>query len=995
MRTRSLIPALISLLIALAAVVPALAGPNDQTPPYPGDMSVAGILAAIANGEDPAIFETVLPEGSLGSIRDFVRETRAMGLTSRSGRITVFTPGPLNVNANTNHVGDAIGETQSEVAVAVYRDTVVVGWNDSRGFVAGNTLSSFAYSTDGGVTFVDGGNMPLDFATSQAFGDPGIDTDERGNWYYNQIYTRAAGAPGPTAEQDIGVHRGRFNGVGVMVWNVPVMASIGTAASGNLDKCLLAADRVTGNVYVAYTRFTATPQIEIVRSVTTGATWGAAWVLDADVAITSSKQGARPICGPAGEVYVVWEKFANYINCPDGAGNVTNTTGVIGFSRSLNFGATYDPQTVVGTVDHSWTWSGPGDLRERGNDFPDIAVDRSGGPYNGRIYVTWHESATWTSNLSAGAVRAEAADAANNNPGGAELFVIGENVTGSISSNGDFDYWTFSATQGQNLFFDLDPQGFNCGITGTSRGMRLRLWATQSPYPNPTGFPDTLLAASALGTFADRIVWTAPRTGSYLIRLQRSSGTVPFTYLLRVRNLTFGAPNAGRDARDVVVAMSSNQGGVWGPEQRVNDDAAGLENRRPFIAADGNGHVHVFWHDSRSPGLGTNAALTSVFGTTSRDGGATWTPNYCVTDQLSFFSFNTLAIPNLGDYNQAMASGDCVFPAWSDQRLSTGDVRTPGTNTFTAGLGPEAYTTKVQFQHSVTCPANEIDLGGSSATLTFRGNNTGTVPDRYNWYLTEQNGWYSGPTSGTTGPINPSSFFDIFVQLDLPLNCSPSTNDTLSWKVQPVGDPDGGQTCYTVVTCDRPVATLVSGFLAWRATDGVTLAWSSSAIGQVQAWNIYRGASPDGGFERLNDQPITMSLGGDFRFRDIRPADGTVYYRLSGIFSDGHERPVETIAFANGRVTRSLEFRLAGSNPFTGSTTIGYALPSRAPVRIDVYNVAGERVRTLVNTVQDAGAYSEPFSLRSGETPLGAGVYFVTLTFGNEKPRTLRVVALE
>src|SRR5207245_1779802 len=111
-----------------------------------------------------------------------------------------------------------------------------------------------------------------------------------------------------------------------------------------------------------------------------------------------------------------------------------------------------------------------------------------------------------------------------------------------------------------SLLFDLDPQGFVCGVTGTSDGMRMRLFATQNPYPNPTGFPDSVLAASSLGAFAQRIVWTAPKTGSYLVRMQRTSGVTPFTYTLRVRSLSFGAPNPARDARDIVVVRSTNQG---------------------------------------------------------------------------------------------------------------------------------------------------------------------------------------------------------------------------------------------------------------------------------------------------------------------------------------------------------------------------------------------------------------------------------------------------
>ena len=584
--------------------------PNDETPTFPGDVSVAGLAALDALGELGE--DAVLPEGFRDVVRQYVSRTRALGLTSRSGRVSLLS-GPTNVRAN-DPTGDAIGETQAEVAVAVNGDTVVVGWNDSKGFLVGFTVSSFAYSVDGGVTFVDGGNVPLELGSDGAFGDPGVDTDERGNWYYNQIYTRAPGAPGPTAQQNIGVHHGRFNALGQLVWDLPTQASIGTPATGALDKCLLGVDRLTGNVYTAYTRFTANPRIEIVRSTTLGATWDAPVVLDAGVTPTASKQAARPICGPNGEVYVVWEKGANIINCPDGAGNVANTSGVIGFARSLDFGVTYDPAVAIGNVGHAWTWSGPGDLRERGNDFPDIAVDRSGGPFNGSVYVTWHESAPWASNIAAGPISAETNNAANEFPITPETFTIGDNVTGTISSNADLDYWQFSAVQGQSLLFNLDPQGFNCGVSGTTRGMRLRLFATQGAYTVPTAFPDSLLAASALGTFAQRIVWTAPRTGTYLVRLQRTSGVAPFTYLLRVRTLAFGAPSAGRDARDVVVIRSNNQGLTWTPELLLNDSPVGIEERRPFIAVDGLGHVHAFWHDSRVPGLGSNAALTSIHG---------------------------------------------------------------------------------------------------------------------------------------------------------------------------------------------------------------------------------------------------------------------------------------------------------------------------------------------------------------------------------------------
>ncbi len=899
---------------------------TSKVAPWPSDASMAGLQAAMAQDPDNKIYEGILPEEVRNRAREYAKEVRSMGLSKRSG-VVAINGAPTNVRAN-NPTGDAIGETQAEIAVAVFGDTVVVGWNDSKGFGAGFTVSSFGYSTNGGATFIDGGNVPLASPSDQAFGDPGLDTDEKGNWYSNQIYTR----PG---QQNIGVHRGKFIG-GTLVWDSPVMASIGTSATGNLDKCLLACDRVTGNVYVAYTRFTAVPRIEIVRSTTKGATWDAPIVLDATTTPTSSKQSARPLCGPNGEVYVVWEKGANTINCPDGLGNVSNSTGVIGFARSLDFGVSYLPFTTIGTVEHSWTWSGPGDLRERANEFPDIAVDRSGGPFNGNVYVTWHESAPWTASLAAGPIRAEAANVANNNPTGAETFLIGENVTGSSSSTADLDYWQFSATQGQSLLFNLDPQGFNCGVSGTTRGMRMRLFATQNPFPNPTGFPDTLLAASALGAFAQRIVWTAPKTGSYLIRIQPSTTAIG-TYTLRARNLTFGAPSPARDSRDVVVVRSSDQGATWSSEQLINDDAAGLENRRPFITADGLGHVHAFWHDSRRPGLGSNAALTSIYGTTSRDGGLTWTPNYEVTDELSFFSFNTRAVPNLGDYNQAAATANgTIYAAWSDQRLSTGDVRTPGTNTFTAGLGPEAYTAKMSFGFSVACPSDTTVYATNAFTRTFSITNTGNLPDNYGFAFTDNAGILTGTTSGTTGLLAPGASALVTVTVAP----TEAVVDHVTFAVTPVGDVNGTKTCATTVTVFNYV---------FMARENVKIDMNKLSAGNI-----------------LSNDKIHFYVGAP---------GGAVHY---GDLISGGDVTIRSRNRINGDVVAGDEIFLFGSAQVTGTTTKKATVP-RLVVPPAVFTAGGNNVtvRPGGSKALAPGSYDRVLVDNNATLLLSRGDYYI------------------
>jgi hypothetical protein len=972
----------------MTAALFATAGAAERSASTPllNDMSPAGQRAAISIGVPASTFPASLPEGVQQAVRSYVAQTKEMGLLKRSGFLPLAAP--ANVMGN-NPAGDAIGETQSEVSVAVFRDTVVLGWNDSRGFTAGNTLSSYAYSTNGGATFTDGGNVPLAAAGDQAFGDTGWDTDEAGNWYLCELYTRST----TPSQQNVAVHHAAFV-AGVLTLDLPVQASIGTSATGLLDKCLLGCDRVTGNVYVAYTRFLGNSNIEIVRSTTKGVTWDPAIILDNGTAPTAAKTAARPICGPNGEVYVVWEKGANTIFCPDAAGNVSSyNLAEIAFSKSTDFGVTYAPLSVVSTLITDALASGPGDLRERGNEFPDIAVDNSNGCFRGNLYVTWHDSAPWTSNVAAGPAKLESG-VNNNNPGTPDNFNIGDDVTGAITPAGDLDYWQFSATQGQNLLIDLIPQGWNCGVTGTTRQMRMRLFAATPVYPNPTGFPDSLLAACFNGAFEGRIVWTCPATGNYLVRLQISGGTTTGTYTLRVRPLNFAA-GASRDTRDILVSRSSNGGATWSLPQRINDDPQGLENRRPFIACNSSGQVTAYWHDSRLAGLGSSASLTNIFGSVSRDGGATWSPNFQVTDESSFFSFNTLAIPNLGDYNQVAARGTAIFhPAWSDQRISSGDVRVPNTNTYSAGRGPDAFTTGISFLNSVSCPADTFASAGATITRDFRFFNTGTAPDNYNYTITDAAGWIGGPNAGSTGIVQAGSFFDVFVTVTLPQDCNPPS-DLISASVLPVGEGCAQPlTCQTTVNCELAVPTLVSSFDATPGTGGVSLAWSSAAVGQVQGWKLYRADQLLGSRVLLNQAPIAMGQGGAFQYLDPITDGGTYTYQLDGVLKDNSEVVVDSRTVTFTGQPAAFSFAVAGATPSRGGATLRYTLPKASNVSIAVYNIAGAKVRTLVSGTQAPGTHVVPFALNDGDgRKLSPGVYMVRIIAG-DNVRSAHVIAL-
>ena len=77
-------------------------------------------------------------------------------------------------------------------------------------------------------------------------------------------------------------------------------------------------------------------------------------------------------------------------------------------------------------------------------------------------------------------------------------------------------------------------------------------------------------------------------------------------------------------------------------------------------------------------------------------------------------------------------------------------------------------------------------------------------------------------------------------------------------------------------------------------------------------------------------------------------------------------------------------------NPANPTTTIGFTIPETGHVSIDVYNVAGQKVDTLVNDVINAGKHSVAWD--AGE--FSAGVYFYTVKSGDYS-KTMKVTILK
>jgi hypothetical protein len=95
-----------------------------------------------------------------------------------------------------------------------------------------------------------------------------------------------------------------------------------------------------------------------------------------------------------------------------------------------------------------------------------------------------------------------------------------------------------------------------------------------------------------------------------------------------------------------------------------------------------------------------------------------------------------------------------------------------------------------------------------------------------------------------------------------------------------------------------------------------------------------------------------------------------------GVFAVTYEVVTPTVV-AQSPEERPRQFTLGQNypNPFNPSTLIHYQLPNESRVRLSVYNVLGQAVRSLLNTTEQPSEHTVQFDA----TGLPSGIYFYCL----------------
>lgn len=121
--------------------------------------------------------------------------------------------------------------------------------------------------------------------------------------------------------------------------------------------------------------------------------------------------------------------------------------------------------------------------------------------------------------------------------------------------------------------------------------------------------------------------------------------------------------------------------------------------------------------------------------------------------------------------------------------------------------------------------------------------------------------------------------------------------------------------------------------------------------------------------------------------------DGTSVWHLTTTITKGFANTITDVETEQYAVS---QFNLEQNypNPFNPATTINYNLPAESSVKIIVYNLIGEKISELVNSVQPGGQYSVKFDA-SG---LSSGIYFYSIKAisveGNKNFQSVRKMVL-
>lgn len=246
----------------------------------------------------------------------------------------------------------------------------------------------------------------------------------------------------------------------------------------------------------------------------------------------------------------------------------------------------------------------------------------------------------------------------------------------------------------------------------------------------------------------------------------------------------------------------------------------------------------------------------------------------------------------------------------------------------------------------------------------------------YNWFSVYDNGNFFGETNrgqvyySTDGGYNWSSIGNLV---------NPVTGTT----TRALTISTTHYSRWSVASENGPLPVKLNSFTSSISGNNVKLNWITTSEENNSGFEIYRSELNKNDFVKIGfvTGKGNSSTPTNYSFEDKKLNSGKYEYKLKQVDYNGN---YEFFKLSNTvEVTNPGKFTLSQNypNPFNPVTKIDYSLPSNSKIRIDVYDITGKLIKTLVNETKNAGFYTVEFNASS----ISSGVYFYSMTSDNFK----------
>jgi hypothetical protein len=318
-------------------------------------------------------------------------------------------------------------------------------------------------------------------------------------------------------------------------------------------------------------------------------------------------------------------------------------------------------------------------------------------------------------------------------------------------------------------------------------------------------------------------------------------------------------------------------------------------------------------------------------------------------------------------------------------------------NYATVGIESWDQLTGIQYTHDNYYTSGSATITSSGFAIKATTNNgrggvsglidLGTGGSNGNVYVATSTGQHR--YTSTTGDYwlrsVPPGFTSITAQID---GYFPETIDS----VEILANQTIDSVNFDLTPCPIPQGLAASDTFSNR----VELHWTAVSHANLDGYNVYRSRWQSGAFTKINSALITGTT-----YTDSSMLDSAVYwYYVTASYSDSTLWQVESF-ISNKDWGRSgivgaigdenaipQVFFLAQNypNPFNPTTTISYGLPNSGHVKLDIFNIMGQRTITLVDANQEAGIKKIIWNGRdqNGQS-VASGMYFYRLKAGDKE----------